>query len=850
MNTVLVGSEAVDLLSRITGQKLSQRDLTPSVIFLAALITVLLGVTLADNTVTDEEKQRWQKTINRFIPPDSNVRQLTQLMSKGVRQNQLYTKLDHLITLTNLLSEPEKLLLIGFGYEMSAADGEMDSREKKYLEAVANRLGINPQYLAVLEAGFSHQGTIEPTILTEVQSLLDPARFQSLDTVFVKAASDMLAALPAKPEHKVTQHHLTLSYGKLEKFQEYRKQLDTLCHQLFQLIQDCNNRDVLSYTLAEEVGNVSHKLQSERFRVAVVGEFSQGKSTLLNALLGEKIQPVRAIPCSGTVTVLRYGTQRLIICRYKNGKQETIPFEQYQVKAAIPKDAALDCYSEHLASSDIDEIIFENPDWELCRNDVEIIDSPGLNEHPDRTAITQKLLKNTDAVIFLANASRPLTKWEQDYLTNDLRSQLTSGKDNEPADNLFILVNFIDLLDEKDDRQDVVQRFESFVKGKTPLIKGENRIHFVSAKAALKAIFDDSKDEYLKSFQDFTHSIEKFLTTERGFLKIKRSVTELNGLIKLSLDGLHQAEDTLNGKLKLSEAERQKILEQIGEASGRDIRIRQFADQFIDQVIEQSNKSWNEWLEGLEGRLVEKAAEWSSNHSAIWSRKELANEYACQFNINLSSELESWINNQLKQTVLKQPLEVLDGTIKQELQTIQLKFQNLSYLSSNESLNMTFVRESQADFNSNATKGFWGSLGAVGVGAALLPVAFLAGPILFVIASLSAGLVGGGGIAAFEETIKENILQMGCEQFVNSMDDVFENIDKIIVSVFDDRVNAASEIIKKTISFYENLLVQQEKAHKETLEQREIEKAWIAQKRQELEQVQNNIEAIMNQCGG
>jgi uncharacterized tellurite resistance protein B-like protein len=243
MNTSLISAEAVDLLSHITGQKLSQRDMTPPVIFMAALVTVLLGVMFVDGTVTDEEKQRWQKTLNRFIPPGGNVRQLTQLLSKGIRQNQVYKKLNELLMLAAPLSESERLLLIGFGYEMSAADGDMDAREKKYLDAIANRLGINPRHLAVLEAGFSGQGTIEPAALDEVQFLIAPARFQELDIIFVKAASDMLAALSAKPEHKGTQHHPATAYEQLQHFQDNRHKLDNFCNQLFQIIQACANRD-------------------------------------------------------------------------------------------------------------------------------------------------------------------------------------------------------------------------------------------------------------------------------------------------------------------------------------------------------------------------------------------------------------------------------------------------------------------------------------------------------------------------------------------------------------------------------------------------------------------------------
>ena len=57
MDTSRVTSETVDLLSRITGQKLSQRDITPQVLFLASLVTVLMGVIFVDGTVEEEEKQ-------------------------------------------------------------------------------------------------------------------------------------------------------------------------------------------------------------------------------------------------------------------------------------------------------------------------------------------------------------------------------------------------------------------------------------------------------------------------------------------------------------------------------------------------------------------------------------------------------------------------------------------------------------------------------------------------------------------------------------------------------------------------------------------------------------------------
>jgi predicted GTPase len=134
------------------------------------------------------------------------------------------------------------------------------------------------------------------------------------------------------PNSKANQKQSVSSYQELKKFQEYRQQLDAVCEKLGLTLRDGSDRNVLSPNLTEEVTKVSRKLESQRFRVAVVGEFSKGKSTLLNALLGEEIQPVRDIPCSGTVTVLKYGPQQRVICKYKDGREEEISPSNIKIK--------------------------------------------------------------------------------------------------------------------------------------------------------------------------------------------------------------------------------------------------------------------------------------------------------------------------------------------------------------------------------------------------------------------------------------------------------------------------------------------------------------------------------------
>jgi hypothetical protein len=473
------------------------------------------------------------------------------------------------------------------------------------------------------------------------------------------------------------------------------------------------------------------------------------------------------------------------------------------------------------------------------------------------------LIKGSDAVIFLANAARPLTEKERDLIQN-LKPDLNGGKKDEPAENLFLVVNFMDLLRREKDRQDVRQRIERFVQGQN-IITGENRVHFISAQAALDAILAGTEDDYLKAFRSFTQSIEKFLTLERGSIIIKQAVTKIEGFLQSSLDGLHQAEEVLDGKVNLSDAEKQKILEQIGEASGCDVRILHLANRLIEDSIHQAAKSWDKWAEGLGDRIAEKSAEWNSKYSPRWDKEKLLRDYANQFTRSLSLELDEWCNTQVRDIILKQNLGSLDSKIRQEIEAIRSNFQNIDRQIStnlNEQFNLITVNQGRdvwgiaSAMNPNESEdsggnGFLGGLGAGGltVGALFLFTGLGLVPLLLIggaAAAIGSFFFGGPSEEELRSQIKQKVYDLGFEKFDESVEETFNKVSENIASIFDNRVESASEVIKLAISLYENLLEQQEKAHKETLEQREAEKAWIAQKRNELEQVQRNIEAILH----
>jgi len=294
MDTSQIGSEAVDLLSRITGHNFTQKELTAPVIFLAALVTVLLGVIHADDKATDVEIRRLLTTLNQFAFPDSDVRRLAYLMIKGVRENKLYTKFNELQTLTALLSEPEKLLLISFGYEMSAVNGEIDTCEKKYLQIIGSCLGIDSRYSSVLEATFSSQGIVEPEALDEVYSLLSPNKFELIDSLFINAANSILTNLPAKQK---TQKPLVLESYSLELQQSAikLKELIKPCFDELDHAEDVyNSKNRISKITKEEVFEQIGELSGRDLRIINLGKHCRIKAIeQVNKSWEERINQLR-----------------------------------------------------------------------------------------------------------------------------------------------------------------------------------------------------------------------------------------------------------------------------------------------------------------------------------------------------------------------------------------------------------------------------------------------------------------------------------------------------------------------------------------------------------------------------
>lgn len=261
------------------------------------------------------------------------------------------------------------------------------------------------------------------------------------------------------------------------------------------------------------------------FLLTLVGPFSSGKSTVINALLGDKVMEAGPIPTTDHIAILRHGES---LQKSRTGSVTTIFY----------------------------------PSQLLER--LSLVDTPGLESvFSQHDELTRKFLHRADIVLLVMIATQVLTASDLKFI----ESLKVYGK------RMVILLNQIDLL-EPGDRQKVYD----FVREQSRLHLGiEPIIWQASAKQGLKAYDGEVRDEILWDESGFA-DIEDYLfdtlgDDQRVLQKLETPLQVSRNVVTAALDHVNAAQHTLTDHRKTvdnisvqiaaSERERRKRIEQI-----------------------------------------------------------------------------------------------------------------------------------------------------------------------------------------------------------------------------------------------------------------------------------------------
>jgi GTP-binding protein EngB required for normal cell division len=251
----------------------------------------------------------------------------------------------------------------------------------------------------------------------------------------------------------------------------------------------------------DRLASLVHEMD-ELFLLVVVGEYNSGKSTFINALLGDEVFAMGDLPTTRAISILRYG---------KAGPPESI--------------------GDHL-------LLYHYP-LEVLR-DLDIVDTPGTNSiERMEEAITREFVPRADLLLFVTSLLQPLTASELDFLTHI----------REWGKKVVFVVNGIDRRNDDGQldrvREYLAREVTTRLGGTTPTL------YFISALQALRgklngdSVAADAKNEYAALER---YVLETLRETERVRLKLLTPLGVLTYVLKGNVS-------TLEGRLTVVQAD-------------------------------------------------------------------------------------------------------------------------------------------------------------------------------------------------------------------------------------------------------------------------------------------------------
>lgn len=270
------------------------------------------------------------------------------------------------------------------------------------------------------------------------------------------------------------------------------------------------------------------------FLMVMVGPFSSGKSSIINALLGQPVLEVGPIPTTDRIVIVRHGAD---VQRSRTG--------------------------------DVETVFYPSP---LLEN-LSLVDTPGL-ESVFRTheALTRRFLHRADVVLLVMLATQVLSARNLEYL-QELKGY---GK------RVIIVVNQIDLLDEPDR-----ERVREFVEEQSRLQLGaEPLVWLVSARQALEAQQSVPRDEIAWDESGFAE-MEAFIN--ESLSDVERFRQKLETPVQISENALRAAKALVDEQQAALDTHR-KTTENIEAQIEQGRREQQRA---LDDSLESIEQTWN-----------------------------------------------------------------------------------------------------------------------------------------------------------------------------------------------------------------------------------------------------------------
>lgn len=363
-------------------------------------------------------------------------------------------------------------------------------------------------------------------------------------------------------------------------------------------VEDLQNREIATMNKIEQlvskndmlpsipVSFISAKklLEDTEYNVVVCGEVKKGKSSLLNAIIGQEILPVNNEIATSQVFRISNSERESFELVFTDGSRQEI------TKSAILR------YGSQVDANLHGEPIFHNRTLSYIQvnvpiaflpDKVSLVDTPGLGAlYKSHEWITQNYIRNANAILFVIDPERPIEEKEKAFIeraldvTEDIIFVMTKIDLYTPEACSMIMQRNESILAEIYASRGIVMpqimQVSSFglMKASTGKVKALNAINLKNSK------FPEVKDELIKMMFRGVGILRTGLVLNEASNYVNKAQNIIDDMLKVCVVDNEQEQRVINER-KRSQQERlqsdwgqqsrlrQAIIAQIGSICGR-----------------------------------------------------------------------------------------------------------------------------------------------------------------------------------------------------------------------------------------------------------------------------------------
>ncbi|MGP1570283.1 MAG: dynamin family protein [Eubacteriales bacterium] len=275
-----------------------------------------------------------------------------------------------------------------------------------------------------------------------------------------------------------------------------------IAKKLFSVTQVCAAEE-------KKVSELIEKQDKSEITVSVIGQFKRGKSTLVNALLGEEILPVGIVPVTSVVTKIEYGKKNIRVF-FDRGDVKQINSDELSkyVNEQENPDNKLGVLS-----------IAMNSESDFIKDGLILVDTPGVGSvHKHNTDAAYAFVKESDGVIFMLGVDSPVNEIEIEFLKNA----------KEFASKFYFVVNKIDNVSESE-----LAQYISYCKTLLAAVLDSEDVNIMAVSAKKGIGIDELKKVLIEDMRAASRDILENSAKMKLIDLIKQSLSKIRLYSKL-----------------------------------------------------------------------------------------------------------------------------------------------------------------------------------------------------------------------------------------------------------------------------------------------------------------------------